>query len=198
MVIAITLISTAEGVALSILLFVPRAAKLKAKELVVTPERVVRERVPGDPVNPSTIIYDFEGELFFGAAPELERYLEALGERITRDDIKFLVLRLKRVRHPDAVVIERIEKFLREQHDRGMTALLAGVQPDLWTLLKNVGFDGWFPSERVFPEEDEEFSATLKAVRYAHALRGLDESRAPVPAAAVAGNGDRQHYYYLV
>jgi SulP family sulfate permease len=52
MVIAITLISTAEGVALSILLFVPRAAKLKAKELVVTPERVVRERVPGDPVNP--------------------------------------------------------------------------------------------------------------------------------------------------
>jgi SulP family sulfate permease len=198
MVIAITLISTAEGVALSILLFVPRAAKLKAKELVVTPERVVRERVPGDPVNPSTIIYDFEGELFFGAAPELERYLEALGERITRDDIKFLVLRLKRVRHPDAVVIERIEKFLREQHDRGVTAPLAGVQPDLWTLLKNVGFDGWFPSERVFPEEDEEFSATLKAVRYAHALRGLGESRAPVPAAAVAGNGDRQHYYYLV
>ena len=186
------------GVALSILLFVPRAAKLKAKELVVTPERVVRERVPGDPVNPSTIIYDFEGELFFGAAPELERYLEALGERIRRDDIKFLVLRLKRVRHPDAVVIERIEKFLREQHDRGVTALLAGVQPDLWTLLKNVGFDGWFPSERIFPEEDEEFSATLKAVRYAHALRGLDESRAPVPAAAVASNGDREHYYYLV
>jgi SulP family sulfate permease len=186
------------GVALSILLFVPRAAKLKAKELVVAPERVVRERVPGDPVDPSTVIYDFEGELFFGAAPELERYLEALSERIKKDDIKFLVLRLKRVRHPDAVVIERIEKFVREETSRGVTVLLAGVQPDLWTLLKNVGFDGWFPTDRVFPEEDEEFSATLKAVRYAHAQRGFDESGAPVPVAAVAANGDSKHYYYLV
>jgi SulP family sulfate permease len=186
------------GVALSILLFVPRAAKLKAKELVVAPERVVRERVPGDPVDPSTVIYDFEGELFFGAAPELERYLEALSERIRKHDIKFLVLRLKRVRHPDAVVIERIEKFVREETSRGVTVLLAGVQPDLWTLLKNVGFDGWFPTDRVFPEEDEEFSATLKAVRYAHAQRGFDESGAPVPVAAVAANGDSKHYYYLV
>jgi sulfate permease, SulP family len=186
------------GVALSILLFVPRAAKLKAKELVVAPERVVRERVPGDPVDPSIIIYDFEGELFFGAAPELERYLEALSERIRKHDIKFLVLRLKRVRHPDAVVIERIEKFVREETSRGATVLLAGVQPDLWTLLKNVGFDGWFPTAHVFPEEDEEFSATLKAVRYAHAQRGFDESGAPVPVAAVAANGDSKHYYYLV
>jgi sulfate permease, SulP family len=186
------------GVALSILLFVPRAAKLKARELVVAPERVVRERVPGDPSDPSTLIYDFEGELFFGAAPDLEQYLEALGERIRNDDIKYLILRLKRVRHPDAVVIQRIEKFVREETDRGVTVLLAGVQADLWKLLTNVGFDKWFPSERFFPEEDEEFSATLKAVRYAHALRGFDEAGDPVPAVAVGANGDAKHYYYLV
>ena len=187
------------GVALSILLFVPRAAKLKARELVVAPERVVRERVPGDPADPSTLIYDFEGELFFGAAPELERYLEELGQRIQDDDVKYLVLRLKRVRHPDVVVIERIEKFVREETSRGVTVLLAGVQPDLWTLLKNVGFEKWFPPEHVFPEEDEEFSATLKAVRYAHTQRGFDESGAPVPVAAVSSNGEsKQDYYYLV
>jgi SulP family sulfate permease len=187
------------GVALSILLFVPRAAKLKARELVVAPERVVRERVPSDPSDPSTLIYDFEGELFFGAAPDLEHYLEVLGRRIEDDDIKYLVLRLKRVRHPDAVVIQRIEKFVREETDRGVTVLLAGVQEDLWKLLTNVGFDKWFPSERVFPEEAEEFSATLKAVRYAHALRGFDESGEAVSAAAAVGtNGDAKHYYYLV
>jgi sulfate permease, SulP family len=186
------------GVALSILLFVPRAAKLKARELVVAPERVVRERVPGDPVDPSTIIYDFEGELFFGAAPELERYLEELGQRIKDDDVKYLVLRLKRVRHPDVVVIERIEKFVREETDRGVTVLLAGVQADLRKLLTNVGFDTWFQAERVFPEEDEEFSATLKAVRYAHVQRGFDESGEPVPAVAVSSNGDAKNYYYLV
>jgi SulP family sulfate permease len=72
------------------------------------------------------------------------------------------------------------------------------VQNDLWTLLTNVGFDKWFPSENVFAEEDEEFSATLKAVRYAHALRGFDESGAPVSVATVAGNGESKSYYYLV
>jgi SulP family sulfate permease len=152
---------------------------------------VVREKVAADPADPSTIIYDFEGELFFGAAPELERYLEALGERIKHDGIEFLVLRLKRVHHPDAVVIERMEKFLPEQYNRGVTVLLAGVQPDLWILLANVGFDDWLPSESVLPEEEKEFSATLKAVRYAHALRGFSDARPPVAAAAI--NGDSEH-----
>ncbi len=186
------------GVALSILLFVPRAAKLKSRELVVAPERVVRERVPSDPSDPSTLIFDFEGELFFGAAPELEKYLEELGERITKDNIKYLVLRLKRVRHPDAVVIQRIDQFVRDETDRGVVVLLAGVQDDLRKLLTNVGFDDWFPGERIFPEEEKEFSATLKAVRYAHALRGFDESGDKVAAEAVATNGDSKHYYYLV
>ncbi len=69
------------GVALSILLFVPRAAKLKAAELVVTPERVVRDRLSSDPQCSSMILFDLEGELFFGAAPELDRYLDELQRR---------------------------------------------------------------------------------------------------------------------
>jgi SulP family sulfate permease len=173
------------GVILSILLFVPRAAKLKAKELIVAPERVVRERVPGDPADPTAIIYDLEGELFFGAATELDAYLLTIKQRIEADDIKFVVLRLKRVRHPDVVCIERIEHFLREETARGVTVLLAGVRPDTLAVLKNVGFQSWFPAEHIFPEEDEEYSATLKAVRYAHSQ----------PA---AGHADDPNLYYLV
>lgn len=107
------------GVILSILLFVPRAAKLKARELIVTPERVVRERIAGDPADASIVIYDLEGELFFGAAPELDRYLLEIRKRIQADQIKYVVLRLKRVRHPDVVCIERIEHFLRDETARG-------------------------------------------------------------------------------
>jgi sulfate permease, SulP family len=184
------------GVGLSILLFVPRAAKLKARELVVAPERVVRERMPGDPADPSIVIYDFEGELFFGAAPELERYLAELQNRVEQEGIKFVILRLKRVRHPDAVVTERIERFLREETARGVTVLLAGVQADMRTLLKNVGVDRWFSSKHVFPEEDEEFSATLKAVRYARAQLEAHDLPVPVTVAAVSGIGDAQRYYY--
>jgi SulP family sulfate permease len=184
------------GVILSIALFVPRAAKLKARELVVTPERVVRERLPGDPANPPVIIYDLEGELFFGAAPELDRYLVELRERIEADDVKFVVLRLKRVRHPDVVCIERIEHFLREQTARSVTVLLAGVRPDLLTLSKNVGFESWFPAEHIFPEEDEQYSATLKAVRHAHSHLAAVEAGAP--RKAVAEHGDHPDLYYLV
>jgi sulfate permease, SulP family len=156
------------GVALSILLFVPRAAKLRASELIVTPERVVRERLPSDPVDPSLIIFDIEGELFFGAAPELDRHLEVIEARIAAQNIKLVILRLKRARNPDVVCIERLEHFLREESAHGVTVLLAGVRPDTLRALKNIGFETWFPADQVFPEEDKEYSATLKAVRYAY------------------------------
>lgn len=65
------------GVLVSLLLFVPRAAKLEIVELVVTEERIVRERVASDPAAQSVLIYDLEGELFFGAAPDLERHLRS-------------------------------------------------------------------------------------------------------------------------
>jgi SulP family sulfate permease len=181
------------GIALSILLFVPRAAKLKAAELTVTPEGVVRERVATDPPDPSTVIYDLEGELFFGAAPELDRYLEPLSARIRSDEVDFVILRLKRVRDPDAVCIERMERFLHEQNGHGATILLAGVRPDTLTILKNLGFERWFPAEQVFPEEDEEYSATLRAVRFTKTkLDGQQTGTAPAEANA------ESRLYYLV
>ena len=184
------------GVILSILLFVPRAAKLKARELIVTPERVVRERLPGEPADPTIVIYDLEGELFFGAAPELDRYLQELRQRIEDDDAKFAVLRLKRVRHPDVVCIEHIEHFLREETARGVNILLAGVRLDTLTLLKNVGLDSWFQSEHVFPEEEVEYSATLKAVRYGH--NRLAELKLKEPFTAVPERTEHTDLYYLV
>jgi SulP family sulfate permease len=184
------------GIGLSIVLFVPRAAKLKASELVVTPERVVRERIPGDLVDPSTVIYDLEGELFFGAAPDLDRYLDTLEERVRTNATKFVVLRLKRVRHPDAVCVERLLRFVREQEEHGLTVLLAGVRPDTLTVLRNMGLQRWLPAEQVFPEEDTEYSATLKAVRYARTKLAVDSAH------PISTNGINHHpnpvLYYLV
>jgi SulP family sulfate permease len=184
------------GVILSILLFVPRAAKLKSKELIVTPERVVRERLSGDPADSLVVIYDLEGELFFGAAPELDRYLSEISQRITDDEVKYVVLRLKRVRHPDVVCIERIEHFVREETARGVTILLAGVRPDTFSVLKNIGFESWFPAEHLFPEEDEDYSATLKAVRYAH--NKLAELNLKEPFKTAPERTEHSDLYYLV
>jgi sulfate permease, SulP family len=189
------------GIALSILLFVPRAAKLKAAELTITPDRVVRERLPDDPVDPSTVIYDLEGELFFGAAPELDRYFDTLRTRIHAGGIQVVILRLKRVRDPDAVCIEHLEHFLREENGREVdghrvTILLAGVRPDTLKVLRNINFDDWFPAEQVFPEEDEEYSATLRAVRFGRARLDVDE---PGASPGVPDQDARSDpLYYLV
>jgi len=160
------------GVALSILLFVPRAARLKASELVVSPERVVRDRVPADPPCTAMILYDLEGELFFGAAPELDRYFEGLKQRTKEEDIRFVVLRVKRTRNPDMVCLARVQQFLQDMRKQGVTVLLCGVRPDFARGMKNLDFYDSLPVHLVFPEEDEKDSATLKAVRHAYGLLG--------------------------
>jgi len=165
------------GVLVSALLFIPRAAKLKINELVVTDEGVVRERVSTDAPASSVIIHDLEGELFFGAAPELERHLHDAFAAAGAQGITHVVLRLKRVRAPDAVCFERLEHALRDAQRDGFTVLLAGIRPDLLRGMQRLGFDGFIPAERWFVEEDEVFSATLKAVRKAYELIGQPRSR---------------------
>ena len=104
------------GVVLSILLFVPRAALLRSSELVVSSERVVRERLPQDPPCTAMLLYDLEGELFFGAAPELDRCFDQLKQRSKDENISFVVLRLKRTRNPDMVSLERFDRVATATH----------------------------------------------------------------------------------
>jgi SulP family sulfate permease len=184
------------GVALSILLFVPRASKPGMRELIVTPEGVVRERRPGEERVKALLIYDLEGELFFGAAPELSRYLREIVENADRAGIRYVVLRLRRARHPDVVAVELLEHFLRDAESHGVTVLLAGVRPDFVRILKNVRLDRWFPADRIFPEEDEPFSATLHAVRRANELANKADSEHQSDS-RIPGD-ERDPVYYLV
>jgi len=180
------------GVGLSILLFVPRASRLTVRELIVTPERLVRERQPQDGPAESVLIYDLEGELFFGAAPELDRYLEEIKVRTIGFGLKCVVLRFRRTRNPDVVAIEHLERFLRESEQHGVIVLLAGVRSDLAKILHNAGFYRWLPADRVFLEENEQYSATIRAVRHAYAL--LDQKN---EAMARGDDGDEAWYYLI-
>jgi SulP family sulfate permease len=175
------------GVAVSLLLFVPRVSKLGIRELIVTPERVVRELQPDDPRSDSLLIYDLEGELFFGASPELDHYLDEIKQRTISTGVKCVVLRLRRTRNPDVVAIEHLERFLRDAQERGVTVLLAGVRPNLAKILRNVKFNEWLPADRIYPEKDENYSATLNAVRHAYSLLPQQNS-----------TDEREAVYYLV
>jgi sulfate permease, SulP family len=162
------------GAAVSIAWYVTRASKLKAAELIVTPERVVRARVASDPESHGVLIYDIEGELFFGAAPDFERYLEKAAEEAKKREVRYIVLRLKRVRNPDLVALEVLDIFLKDARHRGLTVLLAGVRPPLLEALTQIGITERHSIEYIFIEETEDYSATLKAIRRAYALAAID------------------------
>jgi SulP family sulfate permease len=189
------------GVFLSFLFFVPRAARLLASELVVSPERVVRERLPDDPPCGKLVLFSLEGELFFGAAPELDQYLADLSAR-AEQGARVIVLRLKRTRNPDMVCMERLQQFLEAMQQRKVPVLLCGVRADFAAALERLGFHHWLPSEHVFLEdappaagEGPALSSTLKAVRRAYELLG-EERCATCPRRL--DNELEKGWYYMI
>jgi SulP family sulfate permease len=160
------------GVALSLALFVNRAAKVHVRELIVASPGVVRERVGEDRSASDLLIFDLEGELFFGASPEFDHCLDAILDRAIAEGQRVVILRVRRTRHPDAVFFERLEHFLTSAAAHGITILMAGVRADFAKGLEHLHFHTWFPKDQVFHEEERTFSATLKAVHHAHRLLG--------------------------
>jgi sulfate permease, SulP family len=184
------------GASLSIVWYIRRAAQLKAQELIVAPEHVVRARIASDPPPQGVLIYDFEGDLFFGAAPEFERFLQKAADEALASNISYLVLRLKRVRNPDAVALEVLDVFLRETREQGLTVLLAGLRPDLLAALGRIGLTQRHSFDLIFPEEERDYSATLHAVRNAYALAAR-KARGP-EARCWPDLSDVQLAYYLI
>jgi SulP family sulfate permease len=161
------------GVFLSFLLLVPRTAPLQLTELVVTPERVIRERVPADPGCSRILIFALEGEWFFGSAADLERHTETILERL-KSGVRVVVLRVKRVRSHDAVCLECLDRFLAEAQSHGVPVLLCGVRPALFDMLHKSGINDRLGPGRIFRETDVVMSSTLAAVRHAYELIGTD------------------------
>ncbi len=183
------------GVAVSILMFVPRAARLSVTELAVSPARVVRDRQPSDPPCPVLVLFDLEGELFFGAAPELERCFDDLKRRV-KGGARIIVLRVKRTRNPDMVCMERLQQFLQEMEEQKVTVLLCGVREDFAEAMRNLHFQDWLPAQRVFLEQNTEDSSTLEAVRRAYDLLGADVC----PSCPRRGltEPDKKEWYYMI
>ena len=176
------------GSTISIIWYILRASELKVQELIVAREQVVRARIPSDPPGGDVLIYDFEGEFFFGAAPDLEKSLRAVADEARKRHAHCIVLRLKRVRNPDAVALETLDVFLKEAHRDGLTILLAGVRADLLSALKRIGIAERLGEGLIFAEEAKDYSATLAAVRKAYALTAAKCPELP----------PREPVYYLV
>jgi sulfate permease, SulP family len=185
------------GAAVSIFWYITRASKLKDAELIVTPERVVRARISSDPESRGVLIYDFEGELFFGAAPDFEHFLEEAAQAAKERAIKYIVLRLKRVRNPDVVALEVLDLFLADAQRQGLKVLLTGVRPELFAALTQIGITERYSLDFIFREEERDYSATLKAIRRAYELAAI-EARAAGKAPDWENLKAAELAYYLV
>lgn len=122
-------------------------------------------------------IYDFEGEFFFGAAPEIHQFLQRAKDEALANGTKALVLRLKRVRNPDAVALEVLDVFLKEAQRDGVVVFLAGLRPELEGALERMGVAERLGKDLIFPEQEKDYFATLSAIRAAYAR--IEKERAP-------------------
>lgn len=161
------------GALASLLLYVPRVTRLDVSELVVTPQHTVRERREGDPTCGRIRMFDLEGELFFGAAPDLERHLDSIDAELERCGARVLVLRLRRVRNPDAMCLHLLDQAEAALTARGVTVFLCGVRPNLETMLRNVGVADRL-GDRLLVEHPRQWTTTLESVRRAYELLGDD------------------------
>jgi SulP family sulfate permease len=183
------------GVFLSFLMYVPRAAQLILTELIVTPERILRERTASDPSCGRILIFSLEGEFFFGSAPGLQQHLEGIEKR-AESGIQVIVFRVKRIRNPDAVCLQILDEFIRKMRDRKITVLLCGVRRDLAKALRRSGLETTLGPEYVFAEIPEQpTSSTLEAVRKAYdLLKGDVCSICPRSGQAA----DKEVLYYMI
>jgi SulP family sulfate permease len=183
------------GTFLSFLFYVPRAARLRATELVLSPERVVRERRPEDPECGKIVILSLEGELFFGAAQDLdERFAELRGK--VEAGVRVVVLALKWARNPDMVCLEHLRHFVKDVHARKGVVLLCGVRDDLADSLRSLRSHEWLPPDCLFREDPSGGPSTLLAVRRAYKILG-DDLCATCPRRREVEK-DRGDWYYVI
>lgn len=165
------------GVLLSFVLAVPRAGRMTRTEFVVSKNGVVRERREHDPVNRRLLIVGLEGELFFGSSLALDEHLDWCEARVDAG-AEVIVLRVKRLRNPDAVGMHELQRFLQQMRARGVRVVLAGVRSDLLQGLETTGVMDELEPSQVFSERSIEGSSTLAAIAEARAVLARQPARA--------------------
>lgn len=166
------------GVLMSFLLAVPRAGRMLFTEFVVCSDGVIRERMDGEPPNPKILIFGLEGEMFFGAAATLEHHFTTIENR-AGPETKVVVLRLKRVRNPDAVGMHLLDEHIHRLESRGIHVLLVGVRADLDHALVRTGIAARMHPKHIFHEQPVRHTSTQMGVQYAYELIGAPLAPSP-------------------
>jgi SulP family sulfate permease len=157
------------GIFMSFMLAVPRAGRMLLTEFVVTPDGRIHERLPEDEPCGRILIFGLEGELFFGSSATLEQHVQHMEDRLD-EKTQVVVLRLKRVRNPDAVGLTQLEEFCERMRARRVHVILCGVRAELFSSMRRSGLAGRLGEGEVFLEQPVRQTSTLLAIRHAYEL----------------------------
>lgn len=157
------------GVFMSFMLAVPRAGRMLLTEFVITSDGVIHERIEGDKVCGHILIFGLEGEMFFGSAPALERHLDEIEGRIEAHT-KVVVLRLKRLRSPDAVCMHMLDEHIQRIEARGVHVIMVGVRADLAAALDRTGIAARLEPKQIFREQPVRHTSTQMGIQHAYEL----------------------------
>ena len=152
-------------------------------EFVVADNGVVRERREGEPVDEQLLLFGLEGELFFGSSLALEEHLNWFEQRAV-EGARVVVLRVKRLRNPDAVGMREIDEFIRRMKTAGGRVILAGVPADLLAGLRAAGALDHIDPDQVFPERKARGSSTVEAISAALTYLEANKSDTHKPSLA--------------
>jgi SulP family sulfate permease len=209
------------GVFLSFVLYVPRAAQVRMVRLTITPDQRIRERLVGDPPCDRLLLYGLEGELFFGAEPELDKHFTVIEQAVvtngqdkprgslTDGNVRAVILVLHRARNPDAAFLNLLDEFHLHLRQREIALVLAGVQPDLNRALISTGLDARIGMRQIFCDPKKtnpngnsatafpsQGSSTWDAIHFAYGLLGNDIC-STCPRRKVAPPTDRTMDYVI-
>lgn len=153
------------GIVVSILVHVWNTGEIKVRLLRqsgVTFEEHDLERDSHGPA--SVVIVHLDGDLYFGAANDLQDKLREVAEQT---DAKAFILRLKRVNVVDISAFEVVEGFIEKALEKKKHVLLCGISPAMSRFIRKIGLARKIGEDRIFMAEDTLYASTHKAYRKA-------------------------------
>jgi SulP family sulfate permease len=158
------------GIVVSVLIHIWNTGEIKVRVLrhhgATFREFDVAEDLRRHGASPIAIVH-LDGNLYFGAAHDLQDKLRQVGEQT---DARVYILRLKRVNVVDVSAFEILESFIEKALQQKRHVLLCGVSPAMGRFLDRIGLTQRIGAANVFAAEDTLYASTNKAYQRAEQL----------------------------
>ena len=157
------------GVFLSFVLYVPRTAHVHLTPLTPSAEGGLREHRSGDGPMEGLLVFELDGELFFGAEPEVAKHFAAI-EEAAHARTRAVLLVLRRGRNADATFLSLLKQFAERLQARQIILVLGGVRPELRAAFATTGLTALIGEERIFLNEPADRPFGVAAAAFAATL----------------------------